>query len=184
MAGRVHRSGEMASDERRRQVAVALGILACVATGFVGVAFATHLPGVAGEFFARILGIMTTPFILEASLFIIGFVIVLTLNQWREMREGDELVYLEQVQDSPASLPDQARWAVYAQKPLEPGTVAAADLLEGALAIGDHAEALAILDGMSGEERAQPEVMKMRIALAEETGKGELAKELRSRIEG
>ncbi|WP_367873030.1 hypothetical protein [Luteolibacter sp. Populi] len=174
----------MASDERRRQVAVALGILALVAAAFVGAAFAAHLPGVAGEFFARILGIMTTPFILEASLCIIGFVIVLTLNQWRQMRDGDELVYLEQVQDSPATLPDQARWAVYAQKPQETGTVASADLLEGALAIGDHGEALTILDGMSGEERAQPEVMKMRITLAEATGKDELAKELRGKLEG
>jgi hypothetical protein len=172
----------MASDERRRQVAVALGILACVAVGLVGVAIAAHLPGVAGEFFARILGILTTPFILEFSLCILGFVIVLTLNQWRQMRDGDELVYLEQVRDSPASLPDQARWAVYAEKPLDPGTVASADLLEGALAIGDHAEALAILDSMSSEERSQPEVMKMRITLAEATGKSELAKELRGKL--
>lgn len=174
----------MARDERRRQVAVAAGILACVAFGFVTLAIGAHFPGLAGEFFARILGIITTPFILESSLFILGFVVVLTLNQWRQMREGDEFVYLEQVTDSPANLPDQARWAIYGSKPLEPGSVSPGDLLEGALAIGDHAEALSILTGMSDAEREQPEVLRLRLTLAEATGKTEIARELRHKLEG
>ena len=173
----------MAQDERRKQVAVALVILGIVALTVVGMAAAAHLPGVAGEFFARILGIITTPFILEGSFFILGLVIVLTLNQWRQMREGDELVYLEQVQDAPAGLPEQARWAIYPNKPLEPGSVAEADLLEGALAIGDHAQAIAILDGMSSVERERPEVLRSRIALAEATGKAELARDLREKLD-
>ncbi|WP_035600874.1 hypothetical protein [Haloferula sp. BvORR071] len=172
----------MAQHERRKQVIVALVILGIVALSLLGMAAAAHLPGLAGEFFARVLGLLTTPFILETSFFILGFVIVLTLNQWRQMREGDELVYLEQVQDAPAGLPDQARWAIYPNKPLEPGTVAEADLLEGALAIGDHGQAIAILDGMSSAERERPEVLRSRIALAEATGKSDLARDLREKL--
>lgn len=146
-------------------------------------AFGSHLPGLAGEFFARVLGIVTTPFILEASLCILGFVIVLTLNQWRQMREGDEFVYLEQVTERAANLPDQARWAVYPDKPLEPGHVSERDLLEGALSIGDHAEAISLLEGMTETERSQPEVLRLRVSLAKATGKTELARELQGKLE-
>jgi hypothetical protein len=173
----------MVRDERWRQVAATLGILGGLAGLFVAIAFGSHIPGVAGEFFARVLGIMTTPFILEASLCILGFVIVLTLNQWRQLRDGDEFVYLEQVKEAGTTLPDQARWAVYPDKPLEPGNISETDLLEGAIAIGDHEEAIALLGGMSESERLQPEVIRLRISLAERTGKTELARELQGKLD-
>lgn len=173
----------MARDERWRQVGTSLAILGGLTVIFVAVAFGSHLPGLAGEFFARVLGVVTTPFILETTLCIVGLVVVLTLNQWRQMREGDELVYLEQVTGSPTDMPDQARWAVYADKPLEGGNIATADLLEGALAIGDYAEAITLLEAMSADERARPEVIRMRIPLAEATGKPALARELRSKLD-
>lgn len=145
--------------------------------------FGRLIPGLTGEFFAQVLGFVTTPFILETTLCIVGFVTVLTVNQWRLMREGDELVYLEEVQNGPADLPDQARWAVYADKPLEPGNIAATDLLEGALSIADHEAAVFILETMTDSERLQPEVLRMRIQLAEATGKASLALQLKRRLE-
>jgi hypothetical protein len=172
-----------AHDERRRQVITAVAILGGVAGLYCAFAFGAHLPGVAGEFFARVLGFATTPFILEGSLFILGFVIVLTLNQWRQIREGDELVYLEQVTEGATGLPDQARWAVYPEKPLDPTQVSRTDLLEGALAIGDHPQALTLLENMSDAERGEPAVLRMRISLAEATGKTELARELRAKLD-
>ena len=173
----------MARDEKWRQVGASVGILAGLSGLFVAVAFGAHLPGVAGEFFARVLGIVTTPFILETTLCILGFVIVLTLNQWRQLREGDEFVYLEQVNDNAAELPDQARWAVYPAKPLEPGAISRTDLLEGALSIGDHAEAISLLESMSDAERSRPEVIRLRVNLAEATGKTELARELQGKLD-
>jgi hypothetical protein len=65
---------------------------------------------------------------------------------------------------------------------LEPGTVSSADLLEGALAIGDHAEAVTILGGMSDAEREQPAVLRLRLALAEATGRAEIAEDLRRKL--
>jgi hypothetical protein len=173
----------MGRDNRWRQVATSVGILAGLAGLFVAVAFGSHLPGLAGEFFARVLGVVTTPFILEVTLGILGLVIVLTLNQWRHLREGDEFVYLEQVKDEAADLPDQARWAVYPEKPLEPVTISRTDLLEGALSIGDHAEAVAVLESMSEAEQSQPDVLRLRVTLAEATGKGDLARELKDKLD-
>ena len=182
-ATRVHSFLVNGRNERRKQVLTAVAILGGVAGLFVAVAFGAHLPGVAGEFFARVLGIATTPFILEASLLIFGFVIVLTLNQWRQMREGDEFVYLEQVDEGASRLPDQARWAVYPEEPLDPADISQADLLEGALAIGDHPQAIALLENMSETERSLPSVLRMRISLAEATGKPELARELQGKLD-
>ena len=119
---------------------------------------------------------------MEGTLCVLGFIVVMLLNYWRQMREGDECVYLEEVKDSPADIPEQARWAVYRNKPLEPENPAASDLLEGAVAIGDHAAAVEILATMSEAERHQPEVMQQRIALARATGREDLAKRLEAEL--
>lgn len=170
--------GGMVQDERKQQVIVGFCVVAGVAGLILLIAWARFLPGVGGEFFGRILGIISTPFLMEASFCVLGLVLVMTLNIWRQRREGDELVYLEEIKDAPAGLPDQAKWAVYQDTPLDPVSPGAAELLEGALAIGDHASAVEILESMGDSERRRPEVMNLRIALAKATGKEELARRL------
>jgi len=172
----------MARDERWKQVGGGLAILAGVTGLFLLLVFGRHLPGLAGEFFGRVLGIVTTPFILETTLCILGFVLVMTLNYWRQLRDGDELVYLDEMKNPPGDIPEQARWAVYQSEPLPPGDITAADLLEGSLAIGDHEAAIDILTSMSDAERSTPEVLKLRISLAEATGKTDLAGQLKAQL--
>jgi hypothetical protein len=174
----------MVRDERKQQVVVGLGVLAAVAGLILLIAYGRFLPGLSGEFFARLLGIITTPFLMETSFFILGLVLVMTLNLWRQRRDGDELVYLEEVKDAPADLPEQARWAVYTRPPLDPVPPAGVDLLEGAVAIGDHAGAITILAEMDDSERARPEVVRQRIELARATGKHELALRLERELAG
>lgn len=175
---------EMVRDERRTQVAGALAVFAGIAGLFALVVIGTRLSGLAGEFFARIAGIMATPFLMEGSLCVLGFIVVMLLNHWRQRREGDECVYLDEIEDGHADLPAQARWAVYREKPLAPEVPAASDLLEGALAIGDHSAAIEILSTMSDAERHQPETMRQRIALARATGKEDLARRLEAEMAG
>jgi ABC-type amino acid transport system permease subunit len=172
----------MARSERTRQVTIGALVIAGVWGLFLLLVMATGLPGLAGEFFARIAAIVTTPFLMEASVIILGFILVLLINHWRRHREGDELVYLDEVEDAPKAMPDQARWAIYRDKPLDAGDPVPADLLEGAVAIGDHESAIEILDSMSDEERHRPEVMRQRIALAKATGKDELARRLEAEL--
>lgn len=86
----------MANDERKKQVVSGIAIIAGVAGLILLIAYGRHLPGVGGEFFGRILGIISTPFLMEASFLILGFVLVMSLNLWRQRREGDELVYLDE----------------------------------------------------------------------------------------
>lgn len=172
----------MAADERPRQVIAGVAVIAGFSGLLVLIAAGRFLPGLGGEFFGRILGIISTPFLMEVTLAVMGLVLVLTINHWRQQREGDELVYLEEVKDAPDALPEQARWAVYREAPLPAERPAGRDLLEGALAIGDHPAALEILAAMDERERQEPAVVRQRIALALATGKVELAQRLEAEL--
>src|SRR5687768_5343406 len=103
----------MVRDERKSQVTTAVLVMASIGALLLTLVMTTGLPGFAGEFFAKIVGLVTTPFILEASMIILGFLIVISLNLWRQHREGDELVYLDEIKDAPKEIPAQARWAIY-----------------------------------------------------------------------
>jgi len=87
---------EHVRDERVKQVAIAASILTSLAVIMAGSLFGWRfLPGFLGEWVGTMLGILTTPFFMEASFAILGLVIVITLNHWRISREGDEFVELE-----------------------------------------------------------------------------------------
>lgn len=97
----------MAADERSKQILVGTAVIAGVSGILVLLAAGRYLPGLGGEFFARILGTITTPFLMEIALFTLGLVVVMTLNQWRNQREGDELVHLDEPESRPGELAEQ-----------------------------------------------------------------------------
>lgn len=150
----------MGRDERPKQVAISIAVFCAVGVLFVSIALGGRLPGSLGVVFAKITGILSTPFLMEASLCLLGLVIVMLLNYWRHLRNGDELVYLDEIKNAPA------------------------DLLEGAIAIGDHSTATEALASMSDEERARPDIVRLRITLARSTGKTDLAERLESELGG
>jgi cytochrome bd-type quinol oxidase subunit 1 len=97
-------------DERFRQVAVGVLIIALILAVTLGIRAASALPGALGEFFETITGVLGTPVLLEISFATIGFLIVLALNHWRAQREGDEFVEMDvldrksQQSDGPSNL--------------------------------------------------------------------------------
>jgi hypothetical protein len=142
-----------------------------------------YVPGLFGEWLGVIAGFLSTPFLLEGSFAVLGLVIVVGLNSWRRVREGEEFVYLDQVNGPDTDrLPDQARWAVYREKPLPPGTVSLLEQAEGAVAIGDFESAAAALAEMDHGELAADGVLEVRLALAEAGGKTVLVEKLRAEI--
>lgn len=165
-------------NERRRQIAVGGVILLLITVLVCGVLMGwRHLPGLLGEWVGVMIGVVTTPFFLELSFAILGLTIVFMLNHWRQKRAGDELMYLEQV-DEPGNLPDHASWAVFQKPPLvgeEPSLLVQAD---GALAIGDHQTAAECLAALPEDQLRLPEALSLRLELARATGKTELAGKL------
>jgi hypothetical protein len=91
----------MAADERPKQVLAGVAVIAGFSGLLILVAAGRFLPGLGGEFFARILGIVSTPFLMEIILGVSGLVLVMTLNHWRQRREGDELVHLDELSATP-----------------------------------------------------------------------------------
>lgn len=83
-------------DPRARQVVVAVLILASLAAMIVVALTMWHrLPEVWADWVGTMVGIMSTPFFLEASFIFIGLTIVVAINHWRQKRAGDDFVEVE-----------------------------------------------------------------------------------------
>lgn len=176
---------DQAKDERVKQVAVGAGILVVIGiivpTTLIGW---RYLPGLFGETVGTIIGVMTTPFCMEASFIVIGITIVIGLNIWRRIKEGDDFVYLEQVNesDAPKGLPDQAKWAVYREKPLDPEAPTLLEQAEGAFAIGDYETTAECIGAMDRNELKKQDTLNLRLELAKATGRPELIELLENEI--
>ncbi len=172
-------------DERVKQVAIGAGILIVLAVVVSGLLIGWRLlPGLLGEWVGTIIGVMTTPIFMEATFAILGLVTVITLNHWRQHKDGDEFVYLEQVAgpDVPKDLPDQAKWAIYREKPLEAEVPTLLAQAEGAFAIGDYPAAAEWIAALSRDELKQPDTLRLRLDLAKMTGRDDLARLLEDQI--
>jgi hypothetical protein len=81
-----------------RQIRGFLLIIFGVIAGLLGLWSGRFLPGTAGEFFARIFHILTTPIILEISFGALGIMIVFALAHHHE-KNADEWVEMDFPQD-------------------------------------------------------------------------------------
>jgi hypothetical protein len=146
------------TENRGRQLAVGATILAILLAIVVGVLLGwRYLPGWVGESVGMAAGIMTTPFFMEASFVVIGLIIVVGLNIWRQRKGGDEFVEIDM---TALDAVDPAR-------------------LEAELEAGNHDEAAALLRRMDERQLSSSRVLRIRIALAEKSGDTELADQLR-----
>lgn len=84
-------------------IAIFAGILLLIAAMLIA---RRWVPGFFGEYLAGIAGVVTTPFLLEATFIILGLVIVVALNHWRQKRDGDEFVYLDELPASSTEPPN------------------------------------------------------------------------------
>lgn len=168
-------------DSRRRQLLGGTAALGFVSLVVLTLWLGRFVPGFIGEWFGVVAGIATTPILMEASFLVLGLLVVMTVNAWNNHRDGDELVYLDRAH-GPGSetLPGRAREVVYRRPPLVPVNPDALSRLEGALDIGDHESACEILAAMEEAERNAPEVLALRIRLADASGHTDLAARLRA----
>ena len=172
-------------DERLKQVIAGAGLLLGIALLVCGALIGwRHVPGWAGEWLGTMIGVMTTPFFMEASFVVLGLVVVVALNGWRRKRSGEDFVYLEEVDgaDGADRLPEHAKWAVYSKKPLAGVMPTLCEQAEGALAIGDFEQATECIAAMDADELRQAAVLEVRLALARASGREGLAAELEAEL--
>ena len=141
-------------DNRKTQVIIGLLAILAVA-GFLGFLWwGRRLPGFAGEIFGKVVGLFSTPLLMEPLLAIVCLIILIAINGIRQRREGDEFVYLEKVEGPDASeLPESKRWVVYKEQPADGQAPDLITRAEGAIQIADHAAASEALSEMSEVER-------------------------------
>lgn len=153
---------------QRKPLVIGLGFIVAAALVIVTVWAGSYLPGFAGEIFSMLAGIMWTPVLLDTALFVLGFALILGLNLYRRKREGDEYVYLEQVEgpDIPADMPVESRSAVFAEAPEPVADRAAIAAIEGALELGDLESATESLLRLPEDDLDEPEILALRIRLA------------------
>lgn len=172
-------------DERVKQATIGVVILTSIAAAAVTLLLGWRLlPGMLGEWVGIMVGIMSTPVFLEISFATLGLMIVLALNHWRQQKDGDEFVYLEQVEgpEAPQDLPEQAKWAIYTDEPLAAGDPSLLAQAEGAFALGDHQAAAEFIAQMTRDELIELAALQLRRDLAQATGRHELARHLEIEI--
>jgi len=165
-------------DPRVKQVLYGILFFAILVTSVVSLLVGWRkLPGLLGEWVGIMVGMMSTPFLLEGTFVFIGIVTIMSLNHWRQKKEGEEFVFLDQVSgpDVPGNLPDSAKWAIYAKEPLQGEVPSLLAQAEGAFSIGDSNQATQILAAMTTEELSEPETLRFRLELARSTGHKALA---------
>lgn len=172
-------------DERVKQVIIGVSIIVVLTLVVSGSLLGwRHLPGLFGEWVGAMIGIVTTPFFMEATFAILGLTIVMALNHWRQHKEGDELVYLEQISapDTPENLPEHAKWAIYREQPLDGEAPSLLAQAEGAFAIGDYQATSEWIGEMNQDELKQPETLRLRLELANATDHPLLAEQLEKEL--
>ena len=137
------------------------------------------------NFLRGLIGFFTTPFILETSLVLVGFSLVILLNLWRRKKEGDGWVYL--AEDDPRTRDGQERGrhdAVFGAPPAQEPAEIEIDLIEGLLDLGSWDEAGQRLLALSDADYESPRALCARARLADGLGRKEQAEELRKRAGG
>lgn len=94
-------------ENRGKQIAVGgVIIFLLMASVICLLVFWRYIPGWVGESVGRVAGLLSTPFILEASFFVMGLGIVVLLNSWRRKKDGDDFVEFD-AQEFPAEDKDR-----------------------------------------------------------------------------
>lgn len=166
------------TPEQKRALLIGLGLILVVALFLLLVWLGMFLPGFAGEVFRKLAGLLWTPLILDSSLFILGVILVVSMNWYIRRKSGDEYVYLEQVENPPYGLPERARSAIFDEEPESQGIAPNLAAIEGALALDDLSEATSLLFELPPDRLEDPEVLALRIALARRKGHEDRARDL------
>lgn len=133
-----------------------IGIHVCLWFGRI------YLPGFAGEICGKIQGFCITPFFMEFLLIVFGLFMVLVINHFRQKWEGDELVYLEVVDDPTVQLPAHSKSVILPQREDtgDPVEVIVASI-EGALALNEVAEARDLFSQIPENKYSHPAVQAL-----------------------
>lgn len=83
-------------DTRKRHIAVGFGLILFFFLALGAVAASAYLPGFSGELGRMCLALITTPFLMETSIFFLALTLLFAVNGWRRNRGGSDWVALDE----------------------------------------------------------------------------------------
>ncbi|MES2997556.1 MAG: hypothetical protein V4733_12175 [Verrucomicrobiota bacterium] len=87
-------------DGEQRIKWIGSGVIVAVGAVITTLLFVRMNPeGLPGEWLAYVMGMATTPFIMEATFLFLGFMLIVWINHVRRVKDGDEFVELDSFKD-------------------------------------------------------------------------------------
>jgi len=82
--------------DRKKNILIGSGVIVFFFLCLGGVAASAYLPGFTGELGRMCLALITSPFLMETSIFFLALTLLFAINGWRRNREGDDWVTLDE----------------------------------------------------------------------------------------
>lgn len=80
----------------KRHILIGFGLILFFFIALGGVAASAYLPGFSGEIGRMCLALITSPFLMETSIFFLALTLLFAINGWRRNRDGDDYVALDE----------------------------------------------------------------------------------------
>ncbi len=80
----------------KQHMMIGFGLILFFFFALGAVAASAYLPGFSGEVGRMCLALITSPFLMESSIFFLALTLLLAINGWRKNREGDDWVTLDE----------------------------------------------------------------------------------------
>ena len=83
-------------NDRKKHILIGSGLIVFFFLGLGGIAASAYIPGYTGELGRMCLALITSPFLMETSIFFLALTLLFAINGWRRNREGDDWITLDE----------------------------------------------------------------------------------------
>lgn len=83
-------------SSRKKHILIGFAVIVFFFVLLSGIAAVAYMPGYAGEVGRSCLALVTSPFIMESSIFFLALTVLFAVNGVRRIREGDDYLALDE----------------------------------------------------------------------------------------
>ena len=83
-------------DQRKKHLLMGFALILFFFLCLVGVAAVAYMSGFTGEFGRLCLALITSPFLMEGSIFFLALTLLFGINAWRRNQEGEDYLKLDE----------------------------------------------------------------------------------------
>ena len=82
-------------NRQKKQIIIGTSLILFFFLSLASLALTAYLPGFLGEFAQLCLSFVTSPFLMETTIFFLAITLLLAINGWVRTREGDDYFTLD-----------------------------------------------------------------------------------------